>query len=59
MSWTPDPKYPNWTEQDEKDAREFARGFVALMQYAQTVGITVGFCAPAEPAKTSEGGTQG
>ena len=56
--WTPDPKHPNWTEQDQRDAEEFARGFVALMQYAQTVGITVGFCAPTEPAKRPGGGTQ-
>jgi hypothetical protein len=56
--WTPDPKHPNWTEQDQRDAEEFARGFVALMLYARTVGITVGFCMPTAPAKTSEGGIQ-
>jgi hypothetical protein len=53
--WAPDPKYPNWTEQDQRDAEAFARGFVALMLYARTVGITLWFCGPADLAKTSEG----
>jgi hypothetical protein len=36
----------SWTEQDEVEARAFAKAFVALMLYARTQGIGLGFIGP-------------
>ena len=35
-----------WTEEDQRDAEAFAKGFVALMLFARTQGVMVGFITP-------------
>ena len=35
-----------WTEEEEREARAFAKGFVALMLYAKAQGIMMGFIGP-------------
>jgi hypothetical protein len=35
-----------WTEEDQRDAEAFAKGFVALMIFARAQGVMVGFITP-------------
>ena len=37
---------PQWTDEDQRDAEAFAKGFVALMLFARTQGVLIGFITP-------------
>ena len=48
-----------WTDEEyEREARAFAKGFLALMLYARTQGITMGFIGPGIAIANMEPGKQ-